>query len=164
MVFFQFLLNGQSLYLCSRLTSEAKERNNQITPLLEKDFTLFRPQDIDLRDVAFCDIDSQIYKKDLAGILNSDFLLVLAPYGRDCAWEMGFFCGQGKKTIAYVEEIGDWIHDAMIKGGLSAIITTDFDLYRQLLNDTASAKKSYFIPGREALNKTILEILGERGK
>ncbi len=57
--------------------------------------------------------------------------------------------------MAYAEAQGDWIRDAMVKGGLTAIITNNPYLYEALLNDPSVLEKSYFIDSREALGKTI---------
>lgn len=89
---------------------------------------------------------------------QSDILLVLLPYGRDCAWEIGWFCGREKLSIAYVEAEGDWLHDAMVKGGLTAIVTSDPMLYNILMSDPATSAKSYLIPSKQDLGKIIKQI------
>lgn len=62
-------------------------------------------------------------------------------------------------TIAYVEAEGEWLHDAMVKGGLTAVITNDPILYNVLLNDPATAVKSYLIPSKQDLGRIIKQIV-----
>lgn len=146
------------IYLCSRLTEEAKQWNDVISKELDGEFSLFRPQDVDLDDIPAKDLDNLAYQADIRGMNQSDLLLVLPPYGRDCAWEIGWFCGKEKPTIAYVEADGVWLRDAMVKGGLTAIITSDPILYNTLLNDPATTMKSYLIPSKQNLDTAIKKI------
>lgn len=147
------------IYLCSRLTDAAKQWNNIVTEELDGEFCLFRPQDIDLGGTSLVDMDDVVYRADYKGMNQSDVLLVLPPYGRDCAWEIGWFSGRKKPAIAYAEAEGDWLRDAMVKGGLTAIVTNDSVLYHLLLNDPATAVKSYFISSKQELGKIIKHIL-----
>ena len=64
------------LYVSSRLTPEARAWNDLICPELHENFLLFRPQDIDLRQVSKSDIDEAAYKKDFEGMRQAEFLLV----------------------------------------------------------------------------------------
>jgi nucleoside 2-deoxyribosyltransferase len=149
------------IYLSSRLTEAAKLWNNEVSKELDAEFHIFRPQDVSLEDIPVSDIDWFAYQADLEGMKQSDLLLVLPPYGRDCAWEIGWFCGKGIPAIAYTEEEGDWLHDAMIKGGLKAIITNNIRLYDLLLKDPATTKKSYLICSKRDLGKVIKQIYEE---
>lgn len=63
-----------------------------------------------------------------------------------------------KPTIAYVEVSGDWLRDAMIKGGLTAIVTNNPDLYKILLEDPATSKKCSLVPERQDLGKALLQL------
>jgi nucleoside 2-deoxyribosyltransferase len=146
------------IYLCSRLTEAAKQWNDIISEELDAEFTLFRPQDVNLDAVSANEMDYAIYQADFNGMNQSDILLVLPPYGRNCAWEIGWFCGRQKPSIAYVEAEGDWLHDAMVKGGLTAIITSDPILYNILVNDPATSAKSYLIPSKQDLGRIIKRI------
>ena len=146
------------IYLCSRLTEAAKKWNDEISKELGKGFYLFRPQDVDLNAFSQDERDLAAYKADFEGMNQSHLLLVLPPYGRDCAWEIGWFNGQEKPAIAYTEFTGDWLKDAMVKGGLTAIVTNNLELYHLLLNDPSISKKSYWISSRESLPLIIKEI------
>lgn len=150
------------IYLCSRLTEAAKQWNDIVSGELETEFSFFRPQDIDLNGVSAEDMDDVIYCEDFKGMNQSDLLLVLPPYGRDCAWEIGWFCGKEKPAIAYVEAEGDWVRDAMVKGGLTAIITNNSALYAFLMNDSATSVKTYLISSRKDLGRLIKQITEQR--
>ncbi|MBA3958136.1 MAG: hypothetical protein H0X51_07075 [Parachlamydiaceae bacterium] len=146
------------IYLCSRLTEGARLWNNVITEEIKDYFQIFRPQDINLKGVTDHQLDWVAYQADLKGMQGSDLLLVLPPYGRDCAWEIGWFCGQDRVAIAYAESKDDWLRDAMVKGGLTAIVTNNKLLYDNLMADPATANKSYLIPDRQDLGKIIRQI------
>lgn len=150
-------VNAIRVYLCSRLTEAAKQWNLEISKELEG-FEIFFPQKIDLRNATADNLDKAIFQADFEGMQNSDILLVLPPYGRDCAWEMGWFCGQKKPAIAYVETEGDWLRDAMVKGGLAAIITNNAILYQTLLKDAATVRKTHFVSSKRDLGNAIKEI------
>lgn len=152
------------IYLCSRLNESAKQWNDIISEELDEGFTLFRPQDVDLDGVSASEMDHAIYRADFKGMNQSDILLVLPPYGRNCAWEIGWFCGREKPSIAYVEAEGDWLHDAMVKGGLTAIITKDPILYNILLSDPATTAKSYLIPSKQHLGRIIKQICNQKNQ
>ena len=149
-----------NIYLCSRLTQSAQAWNNVITQELEDGKTLhfFRPQDVDLAPYRAFERDDAIYKEDFAGMRQSDLLLVLPPYGRDCAWEIGWFCGAGRVAIAYAEAHGEWVGDPMIKGGLTAIITNNPTFYQTLLEDPLVAHKAHLIASRDLLGDNIKKI------
>lgn len=150
--------NGQiNVYLCARLSPAAREWNALVADHLGNRFNVFLPQDIDLSQATDVEFDKQAYDGCLVGMVESDILLVLPAYGRDCAWEIGWFCGQGKPAFAYVEQAGDWMRDAMVKGGLTAIFTNNEELYHQLQNDAATINKSYLIESREGLENTLFE-------
>jgi nucleoside 2-deoxyribosyltransferase len=160
-----------SIYLCSRLTEEARNWNDVVTKELQDGFIMFRPQDIDLNNlvhkesilnnVAQKEFDLAVFKADLAGMQSSDMLLVLPPYGRDCAWEIGWFSGQEKPAIAYAENEGPWLGDAMVKGGLTAIVTNNPALYDTLMADTSTSDKSYLIQSKACLGEAIRSVYVE---
>lgn len=172
-IFYCLFLNGElqpslqgdiqplHIYLCSRLTEKAKQWNNAVTQNLDNEFHIFRPQDIDVSDIPATALDSVIYAADLEGMVQSDLLLVLPPYGRDCAWEIGWFCGHNKPTIAYAELYEDWLRDAMVKGGLTAIVTSNETLFHLLLQDPAIKNKSYLISSQAHLADAIKNIYNQ---
>lgn len=148
------------IYLCSRLTQEARDWNDVVTQELTNGFALFRPQDQTPNIMLGLpqERDLLAYNADMEGMIGADMLLVLPPYGRDCAWEIGWFGGKGKPAVAYAEAPGDWTRDAMVKGGLTALITDNSDFYNQLLSDPSVSNKSYLIDSRDQLGEAIKNI------
>ncbi len=148
------------IYLCSRLTQKARDWNDEICKELycDESLHLFRPQDVDLKDLRAYDMDYAAYHEDFKGICDSDLLLVLPPYGRDCAWEIGWFGGAQKVTIAYVEQAEEWLRDAMVMGGITAIVTSSQAAYEKLLENPLTVDKSHLIEGRKELATTIKQI------
>lgn len=150
------------IYLCSRLTEEAKKWNNEVCQELKNEFCIFKPQDVDLSCLPAVAKDQAAYQADFEGMQAADLLLVLPPYGRDCAWEIGWFCGQQKIALAYAEAKGDWMADAMVKGGLTAIITNNSLLYEALLEDPSTREKCYLITSKACLAETIKGIYQQK--
>lgn len=145
------------VYLCARLSKAAKEWNNEVSKELPS-FELFRPQDFDVDLLPEIEKDWAAYQFDIQGMQNADMLLALTPYGRDCAWEIGWFEGKNKPSIIYSEVDGDWIRDAMVKGGASAIITNNQSVFEKLTLDPATSSKCYFITSKSELGEAIKKI------
>lgn len=154
------------IYLCSRLTQNARAWNDLICEELyfDDEIDLFRPQDVDLSHLTAFEKDYAAYYADLEGIQHSDLLLVLPPYGRDCAWEIGWFCGAKKVTLAYIESVEEWLRDAMVMGGISAIITNNENSYQLLLENPLTSYKSYLIDSRQSLAQKIKELYHNHGQ
>jgi len=146
---------GIKVYLCARLSKEARAWNDEVSKCLGEGFEIFRPQDIELGGLEGGELDLAAYTADLQGMRSADVLLVLPPYGRDCAWEMGWFCGKGKRAIAYVENDQGWLRDAMVKGGLFFVITSGSSTYEKLKEDPALKGKCQLIEGRRELGRAI---------
>lgn len=150
------------IYLCARLNEQARAWNSLIAHKLGGKFDLFLPQDIDLsRATSASEIDKIAYDEDIRGMEKSDLLLVLPPYGRDCAWEMGWFVGSRKPTIAYVECLWDGLKDAMVFGGLDAIIISDLPSFKELIKNPYAMEKAYYIASRDQLAEEIEKIYRE---
>ncbi|MBA2729023.1 MAG: hypothetical protein H0U49_12735 [Parachlamydiaceae bacterium] len=139
------------IYLCPPLTETAMAYNNEICGELDEEFLLFQPQDPSLNTFLDSQRNLETFQEDFVEMLNADLLLVLPPYSRDCAWEIGWFCGKQRPAIAYAEMAGDWMSDAMVKGGLTAIVTNNSLLYKAFLDDPSTANKCYLINSREYL-------------
>ena len=145
------------IYLCARLSKAAKEWNNEVSKELP-DYELFRPQDFDIDPLPEIEKDWAAYQFDIKGMENADLLLALTPYGRDCAWEIGWFGGMNKPSIIYSEVDGDWIRDAMVKGGISAVVTNNSTVFEKLSLDPATSSKCYFIESKKELGAVIKNI------
>ncbi len=135
-------------YLCAQLSEEAKRYNDSITSLFGTAVSFFKPQNVSP--------EAPIYETDLSGMESADFVLILPPYGRDCAFEVGWFAGKAKPIIFYAEKGGDWQRDVMIKGGVTRVLTTNSALYENLMKDPELGGKVTLIPSKQALKEAVL--------
>lgn len=73
----------------------------------------------------------QVYQQCLDMMEDSQIgLVLLDAFGRDCAWETGWYSARPDKClIAFVESSSLFLRDWMVKGGLNALITTNPRLY-----------------------------------
>jgi nucleoside 2-deoxyribosyltransferase len=116
-------MNKPKVYLCARVSNDAHKTNNEICDLLSPFFQVFAPhkKEAELRSIKD---PVEIYNLDIEGMNSADICVTIAPYGKDCSWEMGYFVGRGKPIYMYVPTV-DALPDKewMISEGLTVIIT-----------------------------------------
>ena len=117
------------VYLCARVSKDAHEMNEKIMDSLSPYFDVFAPHKKEAELEQPKD-PVKIYNLDLDGMDNAEICMTIAPYGKDCSWEMGYFVGQRKSVFMYVPDIEsiptkEW----MISGGVSVIITHNKSVY-----------------------------------
>jgi len=67
-----------------------------------------------------------LYKMCIEGMNKCDVgLVLLDSYERDSSWECGWFTGQNKPLIGFVNCSLKFLQDWMIKGGLNGVITNN---------------------------------------
>ena len=111
------------VYLCSRVAKEAQERNEDIADLLKEHFDVFVPH---LKEVELTGTKDpvQVYCLDMVAMERADLCVVVAPFGKDCACEIGWFQGQGKPVILITPNDDNYTPDTewMVAGGLHSVI------------------------------------------
>lgn len=117
------------VYLCARVSKDAHEMNNRICELLSPHFDVFAPhqKEAELKEPK---VPMEIYQLDIDAMKAADLCVTIAPYGKDCSWEMGHFTGEQKPVFMYVPNMksvptSEW----MISGSLSVIITDDLTVF-----------------------------------
>lgn len=135
------------VYLCSRIADDAKQRNEDIANLLDEHFEVFVPH---LKEAEYVKNKDpvQIYCSDMVAMEKADLCVVVAPFGKDCACEIGWFQGQDKPIIIIAPDDADYTPDTewMISGGINSVfvnsdkhrtklIKTKFNYGIQLAND-----------------------------
>lgn len=72
-----------------------------------------------------------VFQQCLEMMTASDFGLVLFDaFGRDCAWECGWYAGRPDKPLfGFVEASSVFMRDWMVKGGLDGLVTTNARMY-----------------------------------
>jgi nucleoside 2-deoxyribosyltransferase len=110
-------------FICSHLNSN--------------DFEVYLPQTITPNQLNHENFPLDAYQGCLDMMNKSDIgLLLLDSYGRDCAWEAGWYTSNdNKKLVAFVESSSHFMRDWMIKGGIDIFITTNPRIYSYALND-----------------------------
>jgi hypothetical protein len=104
----------------------------------------------------------EVYQQCVNMMESSDIgLLLLDSYGRDCAWEAGWYSAKpAKKLIAFVESSSHFTRDWMIKGGIDIFITTNPRIYNYALNDPVlKHKKIIFLDNIDHISEKILDVL-----
>lgn len=117
------------VYLCARVSPDAHDINNRIAEFLSPHFNVFVPhqKEAELKEPK---VPLEIYNLDLEAMKEAAICVTIAPYGKDCSWEMGHFVGENKPIFMYVPNMesvptGEW----MISGGVSVIITDDLKVF-----------------------------------
>jgi nucleoside 2-deoxyribosyltransferase len=150
------------IYLCSRLTKEARQFNDQLMKYLDDRIVVFRPQDVDWSSYPDELLDEVYYRKDISAMENADLLFMIIPYGRDCAWECGWAKGAKLLTIAYVESDLNWYRDAMVKGGLDYIITPSKEVWEVFSKSPTIIDKCFLISSKEELSDLICKLHNQK--
>lgn len=147
------------VYLSARISPDAHGWNDAVTSVLRQRFDVFKPQDENPCDVPHERLQPHVFQQDLEAMQRSDLGLLLAPYGRDCAWEAGWYAGAGKPLVAYVEHELGWLRDWMIKGGLSRVITSSAQVHARLEADPIVGGRCQRIESRVHLGPALMDVL-----
>lgn len=144
------------VYLCSRIADEAKQRNVDIADLLSEHFDVFVPHLKEAEYVKHKD-PVQIFCLDMVAMEQADLCVVVAPFGKDCACEIGWFQGQDKPIIIIAPDDEKYTPDTewMISGGIHSIVvasnrhktklekSTKFNYIIKNVNDVCFSKIVY---------------------
>lgn len=125
------------------------------------DFLFYLPQKITPKSLNHENFPLDVYQECIEMMESSEMgLLLLDSYGRDCAWEAGWYtCRNDKKLVTFVESSAHFMRDWMIKGGVDVFITTNPRLYEYALNDPIlKHKKNIYITNLTDLGKEIYKL------
>jgi len=101
----------------------------------------------------------EVFEMDLEAIKESHMCLVIPPYGRDCAWEIGWYSNSTKPIIAFIDKELEWLRDWMIKGGINYVVTINQKTFSILKKDPILKEKEIlFIDNLEQLNDVLIKI------
>lgn len=121
-------------------------------------FHIHLPQRIVPDQLNHTEFPLQVYQQCLEMMKDSQIgLLLLDAFGRDCAWEAGWYAAQSDKClIAFVESSSLFLRDWMVKGGLDALITTNPRLYTvSQQNPILATKPLTLIPSEQELPQAV---------
>jgi len=148
------------VYFAAKMSKDEYRQANVKT--LEKylnkpTFRVFMPQNITVPELTFSTVEKCGYEADRAAIGWSDILFLSSPYGKDCAWEVGYASGLNKFIIAYVTETVS-INDTMVINSVHLIITDQKNTYNQLLKDDRTAKKSFLMTSPDSFTSVCMPL------
>ncbi len=133
-------------YICSKFSD-----NNFIIDL---------PQHITPKALNHENFPVDVYNQCLSMMESSDIgLLLLDSYGRDCAWEAGWYtANKTKKLVTFVESSSHFMRDWMIKGGVDIFITTNPRIAEYAKNDPIlKHKKIILIDSVDKIGTKVFE-------
>ncbi len=125
-------------------------------------FVIDLPQTITPKELNHENFPLDVYQQCLVMMNASDIgLLLLDSYGRDCAWEAGWYsANKDKKLVAFVESSSHFMRDWMIKGGIDIFMTTNPRLYDYAIVDPVLRhKKVVFIEKLDDIGNKIFELI-----
>jgi hypothetical protein len=146
------------VYLSARIAKDAHPWNNCVCNALDGRFEVFKPQDHNPCDVDHRHLPKSVYEMDLRAMQESDLGLLLSPYGRDCAWEVGWYSHSEKPIVLYIEEDTTWLRDWMIKGGVDLVAVCGDSLYERIKDDSIVANKICRLESRSQLSDLLSEV------
>ncbi len=129
-----------NIYLSSPVSYYQRSVNKRIAASLANvGMKVFLPQDISPQKYSHKNFEIYVYEQCLDMIRQSDAVLLVYPYGRDCAWEVGYYEALGLPQFAYIpnhsmvslSRLRDW----MIKGSLDVVFVTDHITYNVISHD-----------------------------
>lgn len=117
-------------------------------------FKVYLPQDIVPDQLNHISFPQHVYQQCVDMMLASDLGLVLFDaFGRDCAWECGWYAGRSDKPLfGFVESGSLFLRDWMVKGGLDGLLTTNPRLHAVCVNNPILQHKPVIlVPHLQAL-------------
>ena len=152
--------NGKiRVYLIARISEEAHCWNNEICGQLKNPIEVFMPQNLNPWKEKHELFSKNVYELDLQALESSHLALMLPEYGRDCAWEAGWYTNSKKPLVVFVDTQKEWLRDWMVKGGVDFVVTNNQDTYKLIREDPIlKHKETIFIEGISNLGKAIRDI------
>ena len=123
------------VYLIARIAPEVHLWNRRVCDQLSEHVSVFLPQEHNPWNEPHERFPRRVFEVDFAAMQAADVALLLPEYGSDCAFEVGWFFGQGKPVVAFVDSQTRWLRDWMVKGGISRIATVNADTHKLLTED-----------------------------
>jgi nucleoside 2-deoxyribosyltransferase len=151
------------IYLIARISKNARNWNEKVANGFNKNqFEVFCPHkdnQWDGDEIRHEKISQQIVDVDVQAINDSHFGLALPEFGRDCAWETGYYANSEKPLVFFVDSQTEWLRDWMIKGGLDCVITNNVKTYEILKRDPILRNKNLLLIEKiTELNEVFLNL------
>lgn len=150
------------IYISASLVNHLQ--NKRVADVLEiEGFEVILPQRFCPEHVPHDEYSYAIFKECLDAMKQCDAgLLLLDGYGKDSAWECGWFNGAGKPLIGFAQIRLQIAKDWMVKGGLQGIITTDKEIQSIFEEDpilSINGCKTIFIDSINVIGPALIGLL-----
>ncbi|MFA5992607.1 MAG: nucleoside 2-deoxyribosyltransferase domain-containing protein [Candidatus Pacearchaeota archaeon] len=147
------------VYLSARIAKEAHEWNERVCNSLNYPISVFMPQKHNPWNLDHEKLPKEVREMDMKAMKEADICLLLPPYGRDCAWEIGWFSNTNKLIVIFVENETEWLRDWMLKGAIDYAITNDSKTWKKLTEDPIlKDKEIIYINEIKDLKKVLIKI------
>ena len=77
--------------------------------LLDARFEVFKPQSLNPHNKDHRELERFVFQACIGAMTKSDLGLFLAPYGKDCSWEVGWYSCSNKTIIGYFDNSLEWL-------------------------------------------------------
>lgn len=144
------------LYLSARISLQYRAYNETIANALEKHFDVFLPHEHQGYEDDHTKIGPEVFNIDVVAMRRSECCLLLPPYGRDCAFEIGDYHKAEKPVYIFTDGDLSWQCDLMIKGTVSQVFTTNESVYQKLVNDVVIGNRITLVRSLEELASALL--------
>lgn len=112
------------LYLSAKVSEPFHTFNNTVAGLLSEHFDVFVPHLYESGEQDHTKVKPVVYERDIEAMQGADLAVLLAPYGRDCSFEVGWFTANRIPYYVYGSLDQSWKRDLMIKGGAEYIFVS----------------------------------------
>ena len=86
--------NTINVHLIARISHDAHAWNKKICNVFKKPIEVFLPQKHNPWNIAYNTIPKKVYDTDIKAMEMSPIGLLLPEFGKDCAFEVGWFAGR----------------------------------------------------------------------
>lgn len=130
------------IYLSASI-SNAENNAHIVNAFPKAQFEVYLPQLITPDSLSHVQFPLHVYQQCVDMMERSDLgLVILDAFGRDCAWECGWYSARSdKRLVGFVEASSLFMRDWMVKGGLDALITTNPRMYESFKQNPILSQK-----------------------
>lgn len=152
------------IYLIARISKDAHRWNNWVCKHLTSSvFEVFKPQEHNPWNKHRQSFSKRVFEVDLQAIKRSHMGLLLPEFGKDCAWECGWYGNSKKPLVVFVDAQTAWLRDWMIKGGVDCVVTNNVSTHKFLKKDPIlKHKKLILIENIRGLNGVLSKFTKSR--
>jgi len=147
-----------NVYLSARISQDAHSWNTEVCSHLTAPFNVFLPHMHNPWNMKHEDLPREVYAMDLQAMKSSHMALLLPAYGRDCAWEAGWYANSNKPLVVFLDTQTEWLRDWMVKGGVDYVLTNNPITFRLLQEDPIVSNCSKLINDISCIHQEMLEI------